>query len=167
MTFTPMIEPPSPVEALEGGRATTAVGEPAAGNQVGAADACATVQIHRAAGGKSAVDGIQDFAHLRVGLGDAMVADWLPQVRELAARLQRRERGLVGRAFRGIGQVDEAVDAGIHEQAQAFPRRVGVASGGVLAGEQAFRLDPVAVLQRRIRHYAESPACARSRPAKS
>ena len=150
---------PQAIEPFERGRAAAAlVRDPATGDEVRAADAGAAVQVHATARGECAVERIEDLAHLHVGGRHGVVADRMAQIADRAAVRRRGEQRLVGLELGRLGQVEETVDAGIDELREAPCRRGVVVSRGVLTGEHALRLDPVAVRQRHARHFRDRPA---------
>jgi hypothetical protein len=144
--------------SLSSAAAPPLVRDPATGDEVRASDPGAAVKVHATALGECAVERIEDLAHLRVGRRHGVVADGTTEIADRTAARRLGEQRLVGLELGRFGQVEEAVDAGIDELRESPCSLRVVVSGRMLTGEHTLRFDPVAVRQRRARHFRDRPA---------
>jgi hypothetical protein len=84
-----------------------------------------------------------DFDHVLAPRGQAMIANGLAQVLD-----RQRQIAFVGLELIGVGQVDEAANARLHQLLQALPRLFGRLPARIFAGKQQARDHPIAIRQR-------------------
>ena len=94
---------------------------PAAGHEVGSPDPGAAVQVDRAAVAERAFERFEDLAHGGIRFRHAVVGDRVAQVGDLTVARGLRKVRLVRFDLAGLGQIDEAIDAGVHQLADALP----------------------------------------------
>jgi hypothetical protein len=122
---------PEPVELVESGLAGQApLHQEATHHRAGAANAGTTMHIHTSTRLQGVMDAIEDLGHVHPLAGCTVILDRFAQVLDA-----ERELGVVGLDLARLGEVDETLDAGLHQALQPVAGRLPGGAARMLSGQ--------------------------------